>query len=105
MAGQAGTTETRERWLLPLVQELGFGRLQTSTALILNGKSYPITHVWGRTPIHSLGFNIALDKRRPGACAVERGFFDPWSKSKPFDPRSKSKPLNPAQSVPQGCPT
>ncbi len=72
MAGQAGTTETRERWLLPLVQGLGFGRLQTSTALILNGKSYPITQLWGRTPIHLPGFNIALDKRRPGPCAAER---------------------------------
>ena len=68
--GQPGTTETRERWLLPLFQELGYGRLQTSTAFNLDGKSYPISHGWGKAPIHLLGFNIALDKRTPGVAGA-----------------------------------
>src|SRR4051812_47464367 len=29
-ADDTGTTVTRERWLLPLFEELGYGRLQTS---------------------------------------------------------------------------
>jgi len=68
--GRPGTTATRERWLLPLFQELGYGRLQTSTAFNLDGKSYPISHGWGAAPIHLLGFNIALDKRTPGVAGA-----------------------------------
>ena len=68
--GQPGTTETRNRWLLPLFQELGYGRLQTSTAFNLDGKSYPISHGWGKAPIHLLGFNIDLGKRTPGVAGA-----------------------------------
>ena len=71
-AGKWGTTETRDRWLLPLFQELGYGRLQTQTAVTLNGKSYAISHGWGSVPIHLLGFRIALDKRTPGAAGAAR---------------------------------
>jgi hypothetical protein len=67
-----GTTETRERWLLPLFQELGYGRLQTQTAVDIEGKSYAISHGWGRVPIHLLAFRIALDKRTPGAAGAAR---------------------------------
>src|SRR5450759_4167107 len=41
-SNDAGTTLTRERWLLPLFQELGFGRLSTTKAVDIEGKSYPI---------------------------------------------------------------
>jgi hypothetical protein len=68
--GQPGTTETRQRWLLPLFQELGYGRLQTSTAFNIEGKSYPISHGWERAPIHLLGFNIDLGKRTPGVAGA-----------------------------------
>jgi hypothetical protein len=70
--GQPGTTETRQRWLLPLFQELGYGRLQTSTAFNIEGKSYPISHGWERAPIHLLGFNIDLGKRTPGVAGASR---------------------------------
>jgi len=40
----AGTSLTRERWLLPLFQERGYGRLQTSRAIEIDEKSYPISH-------------------------------------------------------------
>ena len=39
-----GTTETRERWLLPLFSELGYGRLQSQKSVEIDGKSYPISH-------------------------------------------------------------
>jgi hypothetical protein len=70
--GQPGTTETRERWLLPLFQELGYGRLQTSTAYTIEGKSYPISHGWGQAPIHLLGFNINLSTRTAGVAGASR---------------------------------
>ena len=72
LAEQPGTTETRQRWLLPLFQELGYGRLQTSTAFTIEGKSYPVSHGWGRAPIHLLGFNIDLGKRTPGVAGASR---------------------------------
>jgi hypothetical protein len=70
--GDAGTTLTRERWLLPLFQELGYGRLQTSKAIELDGKSYPISHKWNDTPIHLVGCGIELDRRTAGAAGASR---------------------------------
>jgi len=70
--GDAGTTLTREHWLLPLFQELGYGRLQTSKAVELDGKSYPISHKWGETPIHLVGCGIELDKRTAGVAGASR---------------------------------
>jgi hypothetical protein len=61
------TSPTRERWLLPLFDELGFGRLATARAIDIEGTSYPISHGWGdRVPIHLVGFGIELDRRTPG---------------------------------------
>lgn len=68
----AGTTLTRERWLLPLFQELGFGRLSTSKAVDIEGKSYPISHRWQNVPLHLVGCGIELDKRTPGAAGAAR---------------------------------
>src|SRR2546425_9829753 len=39
----AGTTLTRERWLLPLFYELGYGRLLTAKPIEVNDKSYPVS--------------------------------------------------------------
>ncbi|HPD63754.1 MAG TPA: N-6 DNA methylase, partial [Anaerolineaceae bacterium] len=71
-ANDAGTTLTRERWLLPLFQELGFGRLSTSKAVEIEGKSYPISHRWQNVPLHLVGCGIELDKRTPGAAGAAR---------------------------------
>jgi hypothetical protein len=57
-----GTSLTRERWLLPLFQEIGYGRLLTTRSLEISGKSYPISHGWNRTPIHLLGCRVKLDE-------------------------------------------
>jgi hypothetical protein len=67
-----GTTLTRERWLQPLFQELGFGRLSTSKAVEIEGKSYPISHRWLNVPLHLVGCGIDLDKRTPGAAGASR---------------------------------
>ena len=57
---------TRDRWLLPLFQELGYGRLQRHKAVSIENKSYPISHIWENMPIHLVGARIDMDKRTPG---------------------------------------
>ena len=67
--GDRATTVTRERWLLPLFAELGYGRLPHATDYAINGRTYPISHGWGPVPIHLLGADIDL-----GALAESDGF-------------------------------
>lgn len=69
---ETGATLTRERWLLPLFQELGFGRPSTARAVERNGKSYAISHRWENIPIHLIGCGLDLDKRTPGAAGASR---------------------------------
>src|SRR6266702_693939 len=57
----AGTTLTRERWLLTLFYELGYGRLLTSKPIEVHDRSYSISHGWQNTPIHLVSFKIDLD--------------------------------------------
>lgn len=67
----AGTTLTRERWLLPLFKELGYGRLQPQKAIPIEDKTYPISHSWGgHIPIHLVSCKLELDKRTPGAAGA-----------------------------------
>jgi len=68
----AGTTLTRERWLLILFQELGYGRLTTRKAYEIDGKTYPVSHEWQATPIHLVSFRQELDRRTPGARGASR---------------------------------
>jgi N-6 DNA Methylase len=61
----SGTAETRRYWMLPLLQVLGY-ELTTSTAELINGKTYAISHrATNRDgfPIHVVGVNQSLDKR------------------------------------------
>lgn len=67
-----GTSVTRERWLLPLFSELGYGRLQASRAVELEGQSYAISHTWQLIPIHLVGFRVDLDKRTAGVAGASR---------------------------------
>jgi hypothetical protein len=71
-----GTTLTRERWLLPLFQELGYGRLQTAKAIEIEGKSYAISHTWGTaelpTPIHLVGCGVDIEKRQAGISGASK---------------------------------
>ena len=66
------TTPTRERWLLPLFQELGYGRLQGSRAAEIDGRPYPVSHCWKNTPIHLTGFRVSLDRRTSGVAGASR---------------------------------
>jgi hypothetical protein len=68
----AGTTLTRERWLLPLFQELGYGRLVTVRAVEIDGKSYPISHRWQNVPLHLVGCGLPLERKTAGAAGASR---------------------------------
>jgi len=61
-----GTTETRKYWIIPLMGFLGYD-LDLSKAEIVNDKSYALSHRSSnldRFPIHIMGFNDSLDKKR-----------------------------------------
>jgi N-6 DNA Methylase len=66
------TSLTRDRFLQPLLQELGYGRVPTAKAIEVAGKSYAITHAWGDTPIHLLGARISLEERTAGQAGAAR---------------------------------
>ncbi len=70
--GDPATGFTRDKWLLPLFQELGYGRLQAAKAFDIAGKAYPISHCWQQTPIHLLGRNVDLDHRSPRVAGAAR---------------------------------
>jgi hypothetical protein len=71
--GASTTSETRDRWLLPLFQELGYGRLQNIRSLEAGGKTYEISHEWRAVPFHLVGSHVDLDRRMPGATGASRG--------------------------------
>ncbi len=58
-----GISLTRERWLLPLFEELKFGRLQHAAKVEIDGKSYAVSHSWQHVPIHLVGCQVDLDRR------------------------------------------
>ncbi|KYF49453.1 hypothetical protein BE08_33025 [Sorangium cellulosum] len=69
--GDPATTVTRERWLLPLFEVLGYGRLVAKgSALDIGGKSYAISHVWNNSPIHLLGCRVDLDTKQKGVAGA-----------------------------------
>jgi hypothetical protein len=67
-----GTSLTRERWLLPFFQELGYGRLPSCHTVEIDGKSYSISHMWQNTPIHLIGCKLDIEHRTPGAVGASR---------------------------------
>lgn len=67
-----GTGITRDRWLLVLFHELGFGRLVPARGVEVDGKNYPISHSWQSAPIHLVGCGVDLDKRAPGVVGAAR---------------------------------
>lgn len=69
-SAEAGSASvTRERWLHILLRELGFGRLSAEPAVELGGRSYPVSHRYGRVPIHLLGWRTDLDHKTPQVTA------------------------------------
>ncbi|MFZ4850958.1 MAG: hypothetical protein ACOYL7_17690 [Caldilinea sp.] len=71
---ESGSTLTRERWLLVLFQELGYGRLQLQRRgrLSDDGTPYPISHLWEETQIHLLSFRQPLDRRADSTPSFRR---------------------------------
>ena len=69
--GDFGTSITREKWLLPLFEELHYGRLKARTFEI-DGTTVPISHGWENVPIHLVGLRISIDKRTPGAAGAAK---------------------------------
>ncbi|MBS3950862.1 MAG: N-6 DNA methylase, partial [Peptococcaceae bacterium] len=66
------TSVTRERWLLRLFSDLGYGRLVASRSIEIGGASYPVSHLWNNTPIHLVGARISLDNRTAGTAGAAR---------------------------------
>lgn len=68
------TTLTRDRWLQILLDQLGYGRVPPTPAggITVDGKSFPVSHLWGQVPIHLLGARIDLDRLTAGAAGAAR---------------------------------
>jgi hypothetical protein len=71
-AEDAATGLTREKWLLPFFNELGYGRVQPAKTFEIDGKPYPISHLWQQIPIHLVGRNVELDRRSPGVVGAAK---------------------------------
>ena len=63
---------TRDRWLLPLFQELGYGRLPRGQAVEVEGMSFAVSHTWHRSPVHLLGSRVDLDRRQAGVAGAAK---------------------------------
>ena len=57
---------TRERWLLPLFSELGYGRLVQQSGVEIDGKSYAVFCEYNHSPVHLVGAGVPLDRRTAG---------------------------------------
>ena len=63
-------SQTRKQWIAPLLQELGFGRLESERPVVFDpsdNKSYPVSHRALGVAVHLLGARADLDKRVAGA--------------------------------------
>lgn len=53
-----------------IFQELGYGQLQTTPAVEVDGRSFPVSHLWQHVPIHLVGANVDLDHRTRGVAGA-----------------------------------
>ena len=76
--GDPAVAVTRERWLSQVLADLDYGRVPVTPAGGLTAgegaaaKQYPVSHLWGTTPIHQLGWGVDLDRRSPGVAGAAR---------------------------------
>ena len=69
---------TREKWLLLLMRELGYGRVPTTTGGHISAgddgdiRKYPVSHIWADVPVHLMGWGIDLDRRTEGVAGAAR---------------------------------
>ncbi len=63
------TTITRERWIVPLLETLGYKLTYLPTAAVVDGRTYAISHRAGddedAPPVHIEGIRASLDARPP----------------------------------------
>jgi hypothetical protein len=70
-AEESGTSDTRQHWIVPLFESLGYERenelVYSAAAAVVNGRTYAISHRAGRAdntpPVHIESFRQDLDKR------------------------------------------
>lgn len=62
----AGTGDARQRWLLILLRELGYGQVPIAGSDLPGRSRFPVSHLWQSVPIHLLGPRVDLDRRNPG---------------------------------------
>ena len=68
-----GTGLARERWLMVLLRELGYGQVPTTSgAIAIGGDEYPISHRWNHIVMHLLGPGVDLDRRNAGVAGAAR---------------------------------
>jgi hypothetical protein len=72
LGSEPGAGATRDKFLLPLFERLGYGRLPYEGGLEAAGERYPITHRWGDVPIHLVGSDTDLDSRTSGVAGAAR---------------------------------
>ena len=71
--GSPGTGLARDRWLLPLLRELGYGNVPAlSHGYDIDDTHYPISHAREHIPVHLLGPDAELDRRNPGMLGAAR---------------------------------
>jgi hypothetical protein len=64
---------TRDRWLLPLFAELGYGRLERiPEAITIGDKDYPVSHHHEQAFVHLVGWNVRLDRRTAGVVGAAK---------------------------------
>jgi hypothetical protein len=65
--GVSAVTVTREAWIYPLLERLGYALTFQRAAAQVGGQGYAISHRVGEgetgTPVHSVAFNQKLDER------------------------------------------
>lgn len=67
--GDAGTTITREQWVVPLLRSLGYAPVYVAKAEVVEGQTFAISHRAemgeDRPPIHVVGCGVGLEQRPP----------------------------------------
>lgn len=74
-AGAELATATRQHWLLPLLEELGYGRVAASAGVEIEGKRYPVSHRWQGVPLHLCGWHSDLDRRGTQTASSPHGML------------------------------
>ena len=67
---ETGGQPTRQKWLMPLLEILGFGKVPRTKSQEIDGRPYPIQFFWDKVPLHLLGCKLPIDKRTKGVAGA-----------------------------------